>query len=255
MSLGSWRNNPDLFLCEGKTTVDAALKAGCKVLDVVRAKGSQEVWAASLPAGVPIREADPDELSRIAGYAFHRGVLAAVARPQPMGLRGWWLAQPAPGPRLVVIAPRVTDQGNVGTLVRNAAGLGADAIAFGPASGDVFSPKSVRASAGAVFNLPVLTGGDLRADLWQLSRDQGLEILATVPGAGAEDLATFQPRRQALAVLLGAEEDGLSDDWLALCHRRIRIEQTDRVESLNVAASLAVVLYTLKLKGLPPNKP
>ena len=231
--------------------MEAALKAGCKLLEVVRAKGSQEAWAATLPPEVPIREADPDELSRIAGYAFHRGVLAAVERPKTLGLREWWLGQPSPGPRLFVVAPRVTDQGNVGTLVRNAAGLGADAIAFGPASGDVFSPKSVRASAGAVFTLPVLTGGDLRADLWLLSRDQDLEILATVPGAGAEDLHSFQPRRQALAVLLGAEEDGLADDWLALCHRRIRIEQTDRVESLNVAASLAVVLYALKLKSLP----
>ncbi len=246
MTPASWRGNPSVFLCEGRTAVDSAIRAGWNIRELVLARGCHAEWGANLPPGIPVRVAPPEELSHIAGYAFHRGVLACVDRPAPVSLLAWWQAQPHPGPRLLVVAPRVTDQGNVGTLVRNAAGLGADAIAFGGASGDFLSPKSVRASAGAVFNLPVLTAGNLRAELWQMAAAGAWEIVGTVPGAGAEDLGTFRPGKPSLAILLGAEEDGLPDDWLALCHRSVRIEQTKRVESLNVAASLAVILYTLR---------
>jgi TrmH family RNA methyltransferase len=168
------------------------------------------------------------------------GVIERVATtdtPQPViGVVSWREAEPALIERagFVVIAHEVSDPGNAGTLLRSAEAAGADLVVFTPGSVDVRNPKVVRASAGALFRVPVAVDVPLaslpRADrtVWGTSSHHGV----------AHDLADLTGR---LALVLGNEARGLPDDapvdgWLT-------IEHQGQSESLNVAMAATVLCF------------
>jgi TrmH family RNA methyltransferase len=142
--------------------------------------------------------------------------------------------------RPVIVLVDVADPGNVGTLVRSAAALGADWIALGPGSADAFHPRAVRAAMGATFALPILEGVT-PADL---ATREGFAVVAATPRGGAApwvgDLT------QPLVLALGAERAGIGPALgeLESAHPvvRVTIPQAEGAESLNVAAAGAALL-------------
>lgn len=142
--------------------------------------------------------------------------------------------------RLVVVLAYARDPGNAGTILRTADAAGADAVVFPDDSVDPYNPKCVRSSAGSLFHLPVVVGGDV-AEAMATLRGNGLKVLATTADGGTllDDADLAGPT----AWVFGNEAWGLPAEVVALADERVRVPIHGRAESLNLATAAAVCLY------------
>jgi RNA methyltransferase, TrmH family len=217
------RDKLGLFLCEGEDLVAAALDAGLEPVEALVDAG-RPALAERLPRAEMVAPELMAELSALAHPArvvavFRRADLPRGAEP-PAGLALW----------------RVSDPGNVGTLVRTADALGPAFVALSPGCGDPTGPKGLRASMGALFRVPLATF-DEAPHPWVGLVPRGGRPLVEVELA---DRVTF---------VLGAEREGLPEEATAACDELASIPLAARAESLNVAAAGAIALYELKLRG------
>ncbi|MDE3139796.1 MAG: RNA methyltransferase [Acidobacteriota bacterium] len=226
------------FVIEGPDLVEAALDSGAEVEAIyveatrvdqgdvgrllARARGAQ-VRVVALAPGVLQRVADaktPQPL--LASVRFARDDLGDLAR---LGTPG-----------LVLVLDNVRDPGNAGTIIRSADAAGAVAVVLSGDSVDPYNPKTLRASAGSIFHVPVVVA-PLEATLAHFG-DRGVRRYATVVRGGTPyheaDLAG------ACVVVIGNESAGLDEDAVSLCDASLSIPMAGRSESLNcgVAASL-----------------
>ncbi len=261
------------YLAEGPQAVREAVRcAAGQVRDVYLTPGAaarhDDIAAAAREAGVYLHEASEDVLRAMSADA--QGVLAVMDMPTaPPTLAS--LTEPSDDggrARLVAVLAEVTDPGNAGTVIRAADAAGADAVVLCLGSVELTNPKVVRASAGSLFHLPVVTGTDL-AETVAVLRRAGLTVLAA-DGAGEWDLDDLLDRA-ALAGLpadlagapgdlaatalvapdlgaptawvFGHEARGLSEADRARCDAAVRIPIHGRAESLNLATAATVFLY------------
>lgn len=243
----SARARAGLFLAEGPQAVREALPAGA-VRDLYATQEAAErhpdVLAAAQAADVQIRWCTDQVLSAMADTVTPQGVLA-VCRPVDVGLAEVLAA----APRLVAVLAHVRDPGNAGTVLRAADAAGADAVVLTTASVDVYNPKCVRATAGSLFHLAVVTGVPLDEATSQL-RGAGCAVLAA-DGAGERDLDDLQDEADAghgplagpVTWVFGNEAWGLPADDRALADAVVRVPVHGRAESLNLATAATVCLY------------
>ena len=152
------------------------------------------------------------------------------------------LPRRALGGRLVAICADVRDPGNAGTVIRTADAAGADGVVLAGSSVDAYNPKTVRASVGSLFHLPVVVEPDVAAAV-AAARAAGLTVLAA-DGEGEtslDDAGDLLGRRTAW--LFGNEAWGLPPEVAALADHRIRIPIHGRAESLNLSTAAALCLY------------
>ena len=143
-------------------------------------------------------------------------------------------------PRLVAVAAEISEPGNAGTLIRIADAMGADAVVLVGNSVDPYNGKCLRASAGSIFAVPVVTETDAGGAVSALCR-AGLQLLATtVDGEVSLDDADLSG---PTAWLFGPESRGLPEELAAMATHRVRIPMSGGAESLNVAAAAAICLY------------
>ena len=237
-----------LFLAEGPQAVREALGApGCV----------REVFAAPEVAGT-----HPD-LHRAAAEAAVRwqladeaaiGSLSETVQPQGVVAVCRFLDEPlgdliARRPALLALCAEVRDPGNAGTVIRCADAAGADGVVLSGSSVDPYNGKSVRASAGSLFHLPLAIDPST-TDVVGAVRRAGLTVLAA-DGAGELDLddaVDDDLLRGRTAWLFGNEARGLPDEVAALAHHRVRIPIHGRAESLNLATAAASA-------STPPREP
>jgi TrmH family RNA methyltransferase len=159
-----------------------------------------------------------------------------------------------PGPilALAVVLANVRDPGNAGTVLRTADAAGAGGVIFAGSSVDPYNSKCVRASAGSLFHLPVVTGPPV-ADAVRALRERGLRVLAADGGAGTtlDDLHPAGLLNQPTAWLFGNEAWGLPSDVLDLADDVVAVPIYGRAESLNLAAAAAVCLYASARAQVP----
>lgn len=230
-----------LYIAESAKVISRAIHAGHRPRSVLM----EEKWLGGLesalaPFDIPVHLADPDQLEAITGYRVHRGALAAFERPA--------LPDPAAllaDARRVVVLEDIVDHTNVGAIFRSVAALGADAVFVSPRCADPLYRRSVRVSMGTVFQVPwtrLPEWSDAAALLH--AHDFSIAALALADDAvSLRELAAAPPER--LALVFGAEGDGLSRNALNAADRVVRIPMAHGVDSLNVAAAAAVVLYAL----------
>jgi tRNA G18 (ribose-2'-O)-methylase SpoU len=170
----------------------------------------------------------------ITGFDVHRGVLALAERPPERDADD--LLRTA---RRILAIEAVADSANVGSLFRNAAALGADAVVLDPTCCDPLLRRAVRVSVGTALRLPFARLTDWPGGL----RVEGLTVLALTPTGDTDldDVAT--PERFAL--LVGTEGAGLSDAALHAADARVRIPMAAGVDSVNVATAAAIALHSL----------
>lgn len=160
---------------------------------------------------------------------------ASTERPQPniAIVRMSAAATSIAGAEFVVVADRLNDPGNLGTILRSSEAAGVDAVVLTPGSVDPFNPKVVRASAGAVFHVPVIDAAidDVRSG--------GFRVIGTSSHRGERHVDTDWTGR--VAVVLGNEAHGLADD--ASIDGWVRIEHRGRTESLNVAMAATILVF------------
>ena len=133
----------------------------------------------------------------------------------------------------------VQDPGNIGTILRTADAFGADGLFLLPGCADLYNPKTVRSSMGAVFRMPAWCCP--LKELQTLADEAGLPLLGTALRADTSDIRETALERSI--ILLGSEGKGLSREALDACRLTVRIPMAERCESLNVAAAAAVLLW------------
>jgi TrmH family RNA methyltransferase len=235
------RREAGAFLVEGPHAVGTALTASYAIREVFvtdlaadRDKGLLRALAA---AGAEIHTVTERAFRAVSGTTTPQGVLAVVGIPATTAL-------PA-RPRLAAVLHECADPGNAGTVIRTADAAGADLAVLGAGSVDVWSGKCVRASAGSVFHLPVVTARETREVVQDLQA-RGCQVLATAADGvdDLDDLAATDALDAPSAWLFGSEAHGLPPDLLVLADRVVRIPIHGRAESLNLAAAAAVCLYS-----------
>ncbi len=181
--------------------------------------------------GCPVRRVDEAAMARISTTTTPQPELALARRPVRL------LEELTGDP--IVVGVDIQDPGNAGTLVRSALSSGAGGVVFCGESVDPFSPKTVRASAGTVFGLPVIEAEDPSSVLAMLS-GRGLHLHAT-DSTGSTDLFEAD-LAQPSAIVVGNEANGLGPDLLGRCDSVVRIPMAAG-ESLNVGVAASIVLF------------
>jgi tRNA G18 (ribose-2'-O)-methylase SpoU len=179
-------------------------------------------------------------MNTIAGFEIHRGCLAVGERPTSVDWRSF-----ARDAQRLVILERVTDADNVGSVFRNCAAFGVDAVLLGPATTDPLYRKAIRTSMAASLAVPFAVA-DPWPDALHALRTANVAVIGLAPSAPAtlEQVAgTIHDR--PVAIVAGHEGDGLSAAALAMCEFTARIPMSAGVDSLNVATAVAVGLYEL----------
>lgn len=227
---------------EGAKLISVALDAGVAVESVyvdpglVRpGDGVEQVVGRVLDAGGRVFDLEEGVLARVAGTVTPQPLIAVVAAND---LSVEELGALRPG--LVVVCVDVRDPGNAGAVMRSAEAAGAGGVVSCGTSVDLFNPKTVRASAGALFHVPVVAGGPPEEVLEVVGR-WGLRRLGTV-ARGGDDYASVDLTGPT-ALVLGNEAAGLPPHLDRSLDGRITIPMAGRAESLNVAMAAAVICF------------
>lgn len=252
----------DLITLEGAFLVERALRAGLE-LTRVACVGAREDWIRGLLGGrggmPPEIEVLPErELAAIAGYPFHRGVLALARRPAetPLAeLAGRFScvaakdgAAEARTRATLLAVPELRDPENLGSIFRSAAALGCDALLLGPGGPDPLSRRVLRVSMGASLDLPwARLGGPSGLAVFE---NLGFRSAACVLDPEARDLRGYS-RPPRLVIVLGDEASGLSSGWMEACEERLTLPMRGGTDSLNVAVAAALFAFVLNLSAKP----
>ncbi len=225
-------------MLEGPDLVEAALDGGAEfeAIYVDGAPASRDEWRAltnhAARQGVRVFYLAPGVLERVASATAPQPVLAAVRLPLVE-------LETVPSTGLVLVLHDVRDPGNAGTLVRSADAAGASGVVFTGQSVDPVNPKTLRATAGSIFRVPVACA-TLEATLASFSA-RGATSFATVVRGGRSyrDVDFTQPA----VVVVGNEADGLDEASVALCDETVSIEMVGEAESLNAGVAGSLILF------------
>ncbi len=198
---------------------------------------------------VPVYTGERQVLAALTGYTLTRGVLCAMRRkPLPT------VEEVCAGARRLAVLEGVVDATNVGAIFRSAAALGMDGVLVTPTCCDPLCRRAIRVSMGTVFQIPWTWIGSTAADWPQpgMTRLHEMGFATAAMALSDRSVSLRDPALAAeprLAVLLGAEGDGLSHQTIASCDYTVRIPMAHGVDSLNVAAASAVAFWQLSPLG------
>ncbi|MET0807094.1 MAG: RNA methyltransferase [Lacisediminihabitans sp.] len=227
-----------IYIAESALVLERALRAGHTPRSVLALGGTVDEAVALVGPDVPVFSGPPELLEQLTGYLLHRGLIAAMDRP------------PLPSPesllanaRRVIILENVADPTNVGAIFRSVGAIGADAVLVTPRCSDPFYRRAIRVSMGTVLQVPWTRLGD-----WATTRElltaSGFHVAALALTPDAVSLRDFvAPAR--LALVLGAEGDGLTDEAIAAADTVVQIPMAHGIDSLNVGAAAAVAMWAL----------
>jgi TrmH family RNA methyltransferase len=235
---------------EGPTLLTDALGAGLSIeaafLEPDARTSAREVVERLERAGVPVFEVATGTLARVGDAVTPQGVIAVAALPECDETA-------LDAADVVLVLVDVADPGNAGALVRSAEASGVGAVLVSGHTVDPYSPKCVRASAGSIFRVPTVVVADAATGLARL-RQTGHRTVGTAARRGrpVHDADLSPP----LALVLGNEAHGLRDEVAAHIDQWVHIPMAGRVESLNVAATGAVVLFeAARQRAEPTGRP
>ncbi|MBR3185618.1 MAG: RNA methyltransferase [Oscillospiraceae bacterium] len=220
------------YLCDGYKLLDEAVKSGAAITSILWKEGGARAEIAcdrqySAPPEL-FDYASPMKNSPGPLFSVRRGV--------------WGTSDPV---RSAIVLENVQDPGNVGTVLRTASAFSVDAVVLVGDCADCFSPKTVRATMGAIFRQRVLTLPHEELAPWL--KEQGLKLYGAALSERATDVRKVNITHSAIAV--GSEGHGLSRELLALCDGEIIIPMDARSESLNAAVAASVLMWEMARKN------
>lgn len=227
-----------LFVAEGDLVVGRLLESRYPIESLLVAE--DQLTRLPLPDEVTTYCAPRHLLESLAGFRFHRGILACARRPGPGDLASLVAARHRP--TLVVVCAAIQDPENLGGILRNCAAFGVDLVVIGENSADPLSRRVLRVSMGTVLKLRFHQSAQLEQDVWRLRDEFAIHLAASVaePGAPLLDQA---PRPRRLGLLLGNERAGLSPALVEGSQSRWTIPMQLQTDSLNVAVASGIFLY------------
>ncbi len=220
-SSGKARAECGEYLCAGETMLREAIAAGVDITMVLALEERD---------GLPCRVVTPELLKAVSPLQNSEGAVFSVKmRPTP----------PADALRRVIVLENVQDPGNVGTVLRTADALGIDLVVLCGVCADPYNPKTVRATMGAVFRQPVV----------KIPLEELPSVLGALPLYGAALTAEAVDIRALpsapVAVAIGNEGKGLTDDILSLCAGQTVIPMRPCAESLNAAVAASIAMWEM----------
>ena len=235
------------FLVEGIHHVGAAVEADWDVDTILYApelltsEYAHDLLLDSAKKGIRCQSASADILRTLAGKENPQGILASVQQRETSlaELTAQNFRRGA-----AVIAPQ--DAGNVGTILRTLDAVGADALILLEGGVDIYHPKAVRASMGALFWKPIVQTSF--ADLLAWTQENALQLLGT-SAHGTSDLTSLQLAEKGWVLLLGSEQKGLSPEQIAACDILLSLPMRGRGTSLNLGVAAGIFLYGLMQKN------
>ncbi len=247
---------PGIVGLEGIHLLEEALRAGIEVVTVFVAQGYEHL--VSQPPLADFSLADSVEI-----LALPRQLLdhtATTETPQPIAAlvrpRTWKWPRLLTGPSpLLVVLSGVQDPGNLGTILRSAEAFAATGAALLPGTVSRWNAKTMRASAGSVFRLPMLTATD--QECFEQLRKAGVQTLAAMPREENSITPSFGSLNltRPTALFIGSEGSGLAPEIADQCDARITIPCPGPVESLNAAVAASILLYEAsRQRALPASK-
>ncbi|MDR1327407.1 MAG: RNA methyltransferase [Heliobacteriaceae bacterium] len=218
-----YRESTGKFLLEGWKAINEAIQAGIEI---------ETIFIKSpLPAAFPLARG-----AIVTTEAVLKKISTTDTPPEAVavGVQRKYSVDVLKNAQKVILLENIKDPGNLGTILRTAAAFGVDAVALYGDSVDLYNPKVVRASVGNLWKIPVVSTNDL-----QIFAD--FERIATLPKAknSLKNIHLSPP----WLLMFGSEADGLSKELIDFATEEIKIEMSENVESLNLAASCAVILY------------
>lgn len=238
-----------IFIAESPKVIGTALDNGYEPIAFLMERRHITGDAAPLLercGDIPIYTGESALLESLTGFRLSRGVLCAMRRkPLPS------VETVLQGASRIAVLEGVVDSTNVGAILRSAAALGMDAVLVSPTCCDPLNRRAVRVSMGTVLQVPWTQVGTEGTD-WTI---EGLPLLrrlgfATAAMALSDNSISLDdprlPQQERLAILLGAEGDGLRASTVAACDFTVRIPMFHGVDSLNVAAASAVAFWELR---------
>lgn len=242
--LNRHRLSEGLFVAESPKVIMRALDAGCVPVSLLVEENHINAEAAQAIArcgDVPVYTAPLDVLTQLTGFQLTRGMLCAMHRPPIQTVE-----QTVQNAKRIVVLENVQNPTNVGAIFRSAAALGMDAVLLTPGCSNPLYRRSCRVSMGTVFQIP----WTYLEENWQ-EKLSSLGFQTAAMALRDDSYAIDAPElRQVdrLAVVLGAEGDGLTDGTIANCDYTVKIPMYHGVDSLNVAAASAVAFWELRAR-------
>ena len=227
------------FIAEGLKIIERAFAAGCRP----RALLLQPRWLDGLDEllrawpEVPVYVGTEAMIEQVSGFHVHRGALGSFDRPGEAAWEGLLSG------RRLVVCEGIVDHANTGAIARLAAGLGWDGLLVSAGGSDPLYRRAIKSSMGATLSLPwrrMQSDGDLTR-----LKQAGFRLVASTLAPRATDLRDYRPSDR-VALLLGTEGSGLSDEWLAAADDQVTIPMAAGVDSLNVATAAAILAYALR---------
>jgi len=230
----------DLIFIEGVRLAEEALSSGIEI-EIGFADGGvqEEPRTAALlnqlsALGLPVMLTAPEVIRSLSDTVQSQGIILLAKRP----VAGMDLLLQNPSTLLLGL-DRLQDPGNLGTLIRTGEAAGVGGILALKGCTDAFPPKALRSSMGSSFRLPILLADP--ANLTNFQQTRGFQMVAAA-GEGEMDYCDYDWQQPTL-LLLGNEGRGVAPELMDLCDVRLRIPMQAGVESLNVAAAGAVMLF------------
>lgn len=247
------RHEPEkgIFIAESPKVIERALDSGCQPISLLLERKHIEGQARDVITrcgDIPIFTSEFEILTQLTGFKLTRGVLCAMRRPALPSVEN--ICSPA---RRIAILENIMNPTNVGAIFRSAAALNIDAVLLTPGCSNPLYRRAIRVSMGTVFQIPWTFLGSEDSE-WP---DTGMKLLQklgfkTAAMALRDDSVPIDDARlrteDKLAILLGAEGDGLAPSTIAGCDYTVRIPMSHGVDSLNVAAASAVAFWELGKK-------
>ncbi|MBX7184390.1 MAG: RNA methyltransferase [Vicinamibacteria bacterium] len=227
------RKNRDFVLVEGPKLLEEAVRSGL----AVKALAIEALPPFPLPPGAALVHFAPPLMKSLSDVETHQGSIALVERPR---FADDWIAAPR---AFILVLDGLQDPGNVGTLFRTAEAAGVSGVLLTRGCADPLSPKALRASAGSAFRMPHIV--DLGVEDLPRRLPRGVPLAAAVAGPGALSVFDAEALTLPMALALGSEGSGLDPSIEAAASRRIRVPSARDVESLNVAAAGAIVMFEI----------
>ena len=240
-----------IFIAESPKVISLALNEGYEPVSLlmepkhIEGQGKEIIERCG---DIPVYTAERSVLAELAGFELTRGVLCAMRRPMlpsPEEICG--------NARRIAVLEDIMDSTNIGAIFRSAAALNIDAVLITPSCCDPLCRRAVRVSMGTILQVPWTRIGEIPKD-WSengIDRLHSMGFKTAAMALSDRSVSIDDPElksEERLAIVLGAEGDGLAKETIAKCDHTVKIPMSHGVDSLNVAAAGAVAFWELRVR-------
>jgi tRNA G18 (ribose-2'-O)-methylase SpoU len=233
----------DWFIVEGRWCVQRLIESPHAVISLLVQSGRERETESWLAQQTPLYSLPSDQIRRLVGFDFHRGVLACGRRPNLLTIDDLEFRTGAPTIALAMLG--VNERENLGSMMRTAAALGIKNLLIGPKTADPLSRRAIRVSMATVLKQQLYMLDQPTDQLTRLQQTRNVRTIVTTLDSGATPLNKFEPDDREMILVVGNEADGVDPATQQIATDRVTIPMQLGTDSLNVSVAAAIFMYQL----------